>query len=448
MSYKVVLIGRPNVGKSTIFNLLIKQHISIVLKRPGVTRDRKTAEIRKNGLSIEITDTGGFIVSEDTDKLTGLIREQIDKALADADLILFVTDVKVGCTAYDMEIANLIRERRDDILIVVNKCDDNYERDLGSQEFYRLGLGEPFVVSATTGFGIDDLRDEISKRASLHKEGEIQEESENNKGIRVAVLGTPNVGKSSFLNSLLNDNRLIVSELPGTTIDTVDVKFTYGGHEFIFIDTAGIRRRKRIRDELEEISVKKSIATIDRASVVIVMLDANEEISLQTKRIVSLVEDRGRGIIFFANKWDLVLKNKRYRNEKAFMKEFYYIFKASTYAPLIIDSAIRLRRKRDILNLIIQVDQNFKKRIKTSELNNLIERVQIEHPPYGIKGRMIKFFYAAQTGESPPNITIFTNYPDEIHFAYQRYLINRIRENFGFEGVPIRIDYRSRDRNR
>ncbi len=446
MSYKVVLIGRPNVGKSTIFNGLIKQHISIVYDRPGVTRDRKIVEINEEGTIIELTDTGGFIVSEETDRLTKLVKEQIEKGIKDSDLIIFITDVKLGCTEYDMEIANLLRKRKDDVIVVVNKCDNDYERNLNSQEFYRLRIEPLFIVSATTGYGIKDLRMEIIKRAKEKTGGGVSSDVVEKNTIRVAVLGTPNVGKSSFVNSIINDDRLIVSEMPGTTVDTVDVKFDYNGNEFIFIDTAGIRRKKRIKDELEEISVKKSIATIERASVVIIVIDANEDISEQTKRIVNLVEERGRGLIFLANKWDLVIRSKKYKNEKAFMKEFYYIFKANTYVPLVIDSVIHLRHREDILNLIMQVDQNFKKRVKTSELNDLLEKIQMENPPHGTKGRMIKFFYAAQTEEAPPNFTIFVNHPDEIHFAYQRYLINKIRETFGFDGVPIKVNFKGRSR--
>ncbi|MCX7959014.1 MAG: ribosome biogenesis GTPase Der, partial [Deltaproteobacteria bacterium] len=412
-----------------------------------VTRDRKEVEIEEEDIKVLLIDTGGFIVSEETDRLTRLVRQQIEKGINDADLILFVTDVRQGCTAFDIEIANLLRERKDSVMVVVNKCDNEYEQNLNSQEFYRLGLGELFVVSATTGYGIQKLREEIIKRAKNADSESAETHLKTQKSINVAVLGIPNVGKSSFVNSLINDERLIVSEIPGTTVDTVDVKFEYNGYEFVFIDTAGIRRKKKITDELEEISVKKSIATIERASVVIIMLDANQDISEQTKRIVSLAEERRRAIIFFANKWDLVKKSGKYKNEKAFMKEFYYIFKANTYCPLIIDSALNLRNQRDILDLIIKTDENFRRRIKTSELNQLIEQIQTEHPPHGTKGRMIKFFYAAQTEEAPPNFTIFVNHPDEIHFAYKRYLINKIRERFEFDGVPISINFRGREKN-
>ncbi len=447
MSYKVVLIGRPNVGKSTLLNRICGRRVSIVYDRPGVTRDRKEIEIEENGIKILLTDTGGFIVSEEADHLTRLVRKQIEKGIENADLILFVTDVKQGCTAFDTEIANILRDRKESVITVVNKCDNEYEQNLNSQEFHKLGLGELFIVSATTGYGISLLKEEIIRRA-VGSDTETKESAGDIKqSINVAVLGVPNVGKSSFVNSLINDERLIVSEVPGTTIDTVDVRFVFNNYEFVFIDTAGIRRKKRITDELEEISVKKSIATIERASVVIIMLDANEEISEQTKRIVNLAEERGRGIIFFANKWDLVQKSRKYKNEKAFMKEFYYIFKANTYSPLVIDSALKLKTRKDILNLIIKTDENFRRRVKTSELNALIEQIQTEHPPHGTKGRMIKFFYAAQTEEAPPNFTIFVNHPEEIHFAYKRYLINKIRERFEFDGVPIRVNFRGREKN-
>ncbi len=446
MSYKVVLIGRPNVGKSTLLNRLSKKRVSIVLDRPGVTRDRKEIEIEEDGVKIQLIDTGGFIVSEESDRLTQLIRSQIEKGIESADLILFITDVKQGCSAFDIEIANLIRERKEYVIPVVNKCDNQYEQQLNSQEFHKLGLGELFIISATTGFGISELRDEIIRRAKMSSK-QSSNISNINRTINIAILGTPNVGKSTFINSLINDERMIVSEIPGTTVDTVDVKFVYNGFEFLFIDTAGIRRKSRIKDELEEISVKKSIATIERASVVIIMIDSNDDISEQTKRIVNLTEERGRAIIFFANKWDLVQKNRKYKNEKAFMKEFYYTFKANTYCPLIIDSAIQLKSKEEILNLIIKTDENFKRRIRTSELNELIEQIQIQHPPHGTKGRMIKFYYAAQTEVAPPNFTIFVNHPDEIHFAYKRYLINKIRERFEFDGVPIKVNFRGKEKN-
>ncbi|MCX7943370.1 MAG: ribosome biogenesis GTPase Der [Deltaproteobacteria bacterium] len=444
MSYRVLFLGRPNVGKSTLINRLVGKRVSIVFDRPGVTRDRKEVELKEGEHNIILVDTGGFIISEDADRLTKLVRTQIERGMNSADLLVFVTDVKQGCTAFDIEIANLLRRRKESVIVVVNKCDNAYEQNLNSQEFHKLGLGELFVVSATTGYGVSQLRDEIIRRSKSLNSDFREETTSVSKSINIAVLGTPNVGKSSFINSLIDDERLIVSEVPGTTVDTVDVKFSYKGYEFVFIDTAGIRRKKKIKDELEEISVRKSIATIERASVVIIMFDANEEISEQTKRILSLTEKRGRGIIFFANKWDLVEKSKKYENEDAFTKEFYYIFKANTYCPLIIDSALKLRSKEEILDLIIKVDENFRRRVKTSELNQLLEQIQIEHPPHGTKGRMIKFFYAAQTEEAPPNFTIFANYPDEIHFAYKRYLINKIRNRFEFEGVPITINFRGR----
>jgi len=445
MSYRVALIGRPNVGKSTILNRLAGRRVSIVLDRPGVTRDRKDVEIEEDGIRINLVDTGGFIVDEDSDTLTKLVRTQIQKAIESADLILFVVDVKTGCTEYDIEIANLLRKRKISTLVVVNKCDNEYEQNLNSQEFHKLGLGELYIVSATTSFGIERLKREILARAGSSQKANAIQGGETSDTINIAILGTPNVGKSSLVNSIIKDERLIVSEIPGTTIDTVDVRVRFNGREFVFIDTAGIRRKKKITDELETISVKKSIATIERASVVIVMLDANEDISEQTKRIVSLVEERRRGLIFFANKWDLVQKSKKFKNEKAFTDEFYYVFKANTYSPLIIGSAIHLRQRNDILNLIIKIDENFKRRVKTSELNDLIQRIQHEHPPHGTRGRMIKFLYAAQTEVAPPNFTIFVNHPEEIHFAYKRYLLNKIRESFDFSGIPLTVNYKPRN---
>ena len=444
MSYRVALIGRPNVGKSTILNRLAGRRVSIVLDRPGVTRDRKDVEIEEDGIRINLVDTGGFIVDEDSDTLTKLVRTQIQKAIESADLILFVVDVKTGCTEYDMEIANLLRKKEIPALVVVNKCDNEYEQNLTSQEFHKLGLGELYIVSAVTGYGIGQLKKDIFARAASCQTDKIASEGGTSEGINVAILGKPNVGKSSLINSIIKDERLIVSEIPGTTIDTVDVRVRFNDREFVFIDTAGIRRKKKIKDELETISVKKSIATIERASVVIVMLDASEDISEQTKRIVSLVEEKKRGLIFFANKWDLVEKSKKFKNEKAFVDEFYYEFKANTYAPLIIDSAINLRNRREILETIQRVDENFRRRVKTSELNDLIQRIQNEHPPHGTKGRMIKFLYATQTEVAPPNFTIFVNHPEEIHFAYKRFIINKIREKFDFTGIPITINYKPR----
>jgi len=435
MSFIVAIVGRPNVGKSTLFNRIMGKRISIVHDRPGVTRDRIYGETDWNGKHFTLIDTGGIEPSSD-DIILRQMKRQVEFAIDTADLILFMVDGKEGMTAADQDVALLLRRSGKPVILVVNKV-DKYDDSINNYEFYQLGFEDPIFISASHGLAIGDLLDKITDH--IQKRGEDDEDEELTK---VAIVGRPNVGKSSLLNAILGEERVIVSDIPGTTRDAIDTYFQVDGKNMIFIDTAGIRRKSRINEDIEYYSTLRAIGAINRADVVLMVLDASQDITEQDKRIAGLAHEAGKAIIVVVNKWDLIEKdtytmeefNEKIRSEFAFMQ----------YAPIVYVSAKTGQRVNRIIKTIETVMENYTLRVKTNVLNNLIsEATAIAEPPT-IKGKKLKIYYATQTGIKPPTFVFFVNDSELFHFSYVRYLENTIREAFGFEGTPIKIKSRQK----
>jgi len=435
MSFIVAIVGRPNVGKSTLFNRIMGKRISIVHDRPGVTRDRIYGETDWNGKHFTLIDTGGIEPSSD-DIILRQMKRQVEFAIDTADLILFMVDGKEGMTAADQDVALLLRRSGKPVILVVNKV-DKYDDSINNYEFYQLGFEDPIFISASHGLAIGDLLDRITDH--IQKRGEDDEDEELTK---VAIVGRPNVGKSSLLNAILGEERVIVSDIPGTTRDAIDTYFQVDGKNMIFIDTAGIRRKSRINEDIEYYSTLRAIGAINRADVVLMVLDASQDITEQDKRIAGLAHEAGKAIIVVVNKWDLIEKdtytmeefNEKIRSEFAFMQ----------YAPIVYVSAKTGQRVNRIIKTIETVMENYTLRVKTNVLNNLIsEATAIAEPPT-IKGKKLKIYYATQTGIKPPTFVFFVNDSELFHFSYVRYLENTIREAFGFEGTPIKIKSRQK----
>jgi len=435
MSFIVAIVGRPNVGKSTLFNRIMGKRISIVHDRPGVTRDRIYGETDWNGKHFTLIDTGGIEPSSD-DIILRQMKRQVEFAIDTADLILFMVDGKEGMTAADQDVALLLRRSGKPVILVVNKV-DKYDDSINNYEFYQLGFEDPIFISASHGLAIGDLLDRITDH--IQKRGEDDEDEELTK---VAIVGRPNVGKSSLLNAILGEERVIVSDIPGTTRDAIDTYFQVDGKNMIFIDTAGIRRKSRINEDIEYYSTLRAIGAINRADVVLMVLDASQDITEQDKRIAGLAHEAGKAIIVVVNKWDLIEKdtytmeefNEKIRSEFAFMQ----------YAPIVYVSAKTGQRVNRIIKTIETVMENYTLRVKTNVLNDLIsEATAIAEPPT-IKGKKLKIYYATQTGIKPPTFVFFVNDSELFHFSYVRYLENTIREAFGFEGTPIKIKSRQK----
>lgn len=429
----VAIVGRPNVGKSTLFNRLVGRRIAIVEDVPGVTRDRLYHDTDWQGYEFTLADTGGI-----TDKPEGLeteVRKQAEQALSEADVILFVVDVREGLTADDFAIADILRRSERPVILVANKV-DNFEDLSILQEFYRLGLGDPFPISAAHGLNVGDLLDKIVELLP-HK---IEEESRQ--GTRVAIVGRPNVGKSSLVNRLLGEDRVIVSEIPGTTRDAIDTYFRKGDKEYILIDTAGIRRRSRIVEATERYSVQRAFKAIDRADIVLLVLDATEGVTEQDKKIAGYGHERGKGSIIVVNKWDLIPKDSHtldhYR--KAVLQELYFM----DYAPVLFISALTGQRVHQILPTVDEVIAQARHRVSTGLLNSVIRESVWLTPPPTVKGRAAKIYYATQVDVHPPTFVFFVNDPEAVHFSYRRYLENQLRQAFGFQGTPLKLIFRAK----
>ena len=435
----IAIVGRPNVGKSTLFNRIVGGKKAIVSNEPGVTRDRNYADVEWEESVFTLIDTGGFEpVSKD--RIFTQMREQCQLAMDEADVILFVMDGKEGLTPSDKEIANILRQVNKSVFYIVNKI-DGPEHEEKAFEFYGLGVETIYSISAEHRYGVDGLMDEVMK--VLPK---LAEEKWDSQATKVAVIGRPNVGKSSLINRLLGYKRVIVDEAPGTTRDAIDTFFKRDGKRYILIDTAGIRRKSRISLRLEKYSIVEALRTIDQSDVVLLLLDSKEGVAGQDARIGGFVHEKGKGCILVVNKWDLIEKDSQTMLE--FEKKVYSDLKYLSYAPILFISALTGQRVPKILNIIDRVAEQAKKRISTSPLNKYFEQWVERCTPPLYKNRRVKLNYITQVSTAPPTFVIYTNIPDGVHFSYERYLINQMRGTFGFEGVPIRLQFRNKRKER
>lgn len=432
----VAIVGRPNVGKSTLFNALAGEKISIVKDTPGVTRDRIYADISWLDYQFTMIDTGG--IEPDTgDMMLSHMRDQAEIAIETADVIIFLTDVRQGLVDADYQVADMLRRSQKPVVLAVNKV-DNYEKFImDTYEFYNLGLGTPFPVSANSKLGFGDLLDEVI--ANCNPETLKEEEDERP---RVAIIGKPNAGKSSMINKMLGEDRLIVSDVAGTTRDAIDTVIRRGDKEYVFIDTAGLRRKSRIKEDLERYSVIRTVAAVERCGVAILVIDAEEGITEQDAKIAGIAHERGKGMIIAVNKWDLVEKNDK--TIYKYTNKIREVLSFMSYAELVFVSAKTGQRFQKIFDLLDVVIENHALRVQTGVLNEILaEAVAMKQPPSD-KGKRLKLYYMTQVSVKPPTFVVFVNDKKLTHFSYTRYLENQIRNTFGFRGTPIRIYTRER----
>lgn len=434
----VAIVGRPNVGKSTLFNIFANSRISIVEDTPGVTRDRLYADTEWLDNEFMMVDTGGIEIMN-TDKIAVSIRQQAQIAIAEADVILFVCDARAGITHEDAEVAKMLRQSKKPIVLAINKA-DSPKQEMEIFEFYNLGIGEPIPVSAANHLGLGDLLDaDVEKFPETSAYGEDGNEDE----IKVALIGRPNVGKSSIFNTLVGEERSIVSDVAGTTRDAIDTPVIREGQKFLFIDTAGMRRKARIDEPIEKYSIIRSLRAVDRSDVVLMVIDAIDGVTEQDKKIAGYAHEAGKGIVLVVNKWDLYDKDNtstlRYtenlRRELVFMQ----------YAPVVFVSAMTKQRIHRLPEVIHYVAEQNAMRISTSVLNQVVEDAIAINPPPTEKGQRLKILYATQVKIKPPTFVIFVNEPEIMHFSYQRYLENKLREAFGFEGTPLQMIIRGKN---
>ena len=435
----VAIVGRPNVGKSTLFNALAGERISIVKDTPGVTRDRIYADVTWLDKSFTMIDTGG-IEPESKDMMLKYMREQAEIAIATADVIVFITDVRRGLVDADGKVCDMLRKSKKPVILTVNKVDsfEKYMADV--YEFYNLGIGEPIPVSAANRMGFGELLDEIVKHFP-----DTSSEEEEDERPRIAIVGKPNVGKSSIVNRLLGENRCIVSDIAGTTRDAIDTSLKYDGREYVFIDTAGLRRKSKIKEEIEKFSIIRTVSAVERADVVVVVIDAGEGVTEQDAKIAGIAHDRGKGIIVAVNKWDSIEKTDKsvYEHEKKIRD----ILSFMPYAEVIFISALTGQRMGRLFECIETVIQNQNLRIKTGVINEiLMEAVALSQPPSD-KGKRLKIYYMTQVSVKPPTFVIFVNDKELMHFSYVRYLENKIREAFGFKGTSLKFIIREKNEN-
>ena len=432
----VAIVGRPNVGKSMLFNRLVGRRLSIVEDTPGVTRDRLYAECEWCGRKFDMVDTGGIEPTTDSEILL-YMREQAQIAINSATVIVLVTDIRTGVTAADKDVANMLLRSRKPVVLAVNKADSTGAEDPAIYEFYSLGLGNPIAVSAVHGHGTGDLLDECLKYFPP-----AEEEDEEDDCIKVAVIGKPNVGKSSLINRILGEKRLIVSDIAGTTRDAVDTMFENEQGRYMFIDTAGIRRKSKVDEKIEKFSVMRSQLAVERADVCIIMIDARDGVTEQDTKIAGLAHESGKACIVAVNKWDLV--DKETGTMEKMRKDVLRDLSFMSYAPVLFISALTGQRTERLFKLINFVNDQSAMRITTGMLNNVLADAQARVQPPTDKGRRLKIYYMTQTGVKPPCFVVFCNSKELFHFSYQRYLENQIRAVFGLEGTPIRMVIRQK----
>lgn len=432
----VAIVGRPNVGKSTLFNSLAGDNISIVKDTPGVTRDRIYADVEWLNYSFTLIDTGG-IEPDSSDVILSQMREQAQIAIDTADVIIFITDVRQGLVDADAKVADMLRRSNKPVVLVVNKVDSFEKQMMEVYEFYNLGIGEPMAISAASKLGLGDMLDEVVK--DFPSQDEVGEEDEIP---CVAIVGKPNVGKSSLINKLLGEDRVIVSDIAGTTRDAIDTKIQWEGREYIFIDTAGLRRKSKVKEELERYSVIRTVTAVERADVVIILIDAEEGITEQDAKIAGIAHERGKGIIVAVNKWDAIEKDDK--TIYKFTNKIREVLSFMSYAEILFISAktgLRIPRMFEAIDMVIE---NQTLRIQTGVLNEiLVEAVAMQQPPSD-KGKRLKIFYMTQVAVKPPTFVVFVNDRELMHFSYTRYLENRIRSAFGFKGTSLKFIVRER----
>ena len=433
----VAVVGRPNVGKSTLFNALAGQRISIVKDTPGITRDRIYADVSWLDKQFTLIDTGG-IEPDSKDVILSQMREQAQIAIDTADVILFMVDVKQGLVDADSRVAEMLRRSAKPVLLVVNKV-DNLEKYMADvYEFYNLGIGDPHPISAANQMGIGDLLDEV-----IGYFGDFDGMDEEDERIRVAIVGKPNVGKSSLINKLIGENRLIVSDIAGTTRDAVDTPVMHHGKEYIFIDTAGLRRKNKIKEELEHYMIVRTVSAVERADIVVLLIDAKEGVTEQDAKIAGIAHDRGKAVIIAVNKWDAIEKNDKTVNE--YTAKIRNVLSYMPYAEILFISAQTGQRLPKLFEMIETVSENHSLRIATGVLNEIMsEAVAMQQPPSD-KGKRLRLYYITQVGVKPPTFVIFVNDKELMHFSYTRYIENQIREAFGFRGTPLRFIIRERN---
>jgi GTPase len=436
----IAIVGRPNVGKSTLFNRMNRRNQALVDDLPGVTRDRNYARIDWDGKTFTIVDTGGYVTGESSN-IEDLTREQIMIALDEADIILFVADAKTGLHPEDSTLVDLLRRTSKPVFYAVNKVDSPEQRR-NTAEFYELGLDHIYPISASHGFGVGELLTDLAK--SLLEPMEDTGEDADTGEIKVAIVGRPNVGKSTLVNHLLGAERVIVSPTPGTTRDAVDTVLEQKGTRYVLIDTAGIRRKGRTREKLEKISVLRALQSIDRSHVSIILLDATEGLTDQDLHIAGYIQERYRGCIIGINKWDAVEKDGKLTAR--FLEGVRERFRFFPFAPILTFSALRGKRVSKIIPTVQEVFHQYSQRVTTGILNRGLEQALQHHEPPVVRGRRLKFYYATQASIKPPTFVLFCNYPDSIHFSYERYLKNQFREAFGLTKTPIRLVFRGRER--
>ena len=432
----VAIVGRPNVGKSTLFNAIAGETISIVKDTPGVTRDRIYADCNWLNMNFTLIDTGG-IEPDTSDVILAQMREQAEIAIATADVIVFIVDVHQGLVDSDFRVADMLRKSKKPVVLAVNKVDSIKKYGNDVYEFYNLGIGDPIAVSAASRLGLGDLLDEVAK----HFDTDNMEEEDDDRP-RIAVVGKPNVGKSSIINKLTGEIRVIVSNIAGTTRDAVDTEVVYQGREYVFIDTAGLRRKNKIKEELERYSIIRTVTAVERADVVVVVIDATEGVTEQDAKIAGIAHDRGKGIIVAVNKWDAIEKNDKTIYE--FTRKVKDTLSFMPYAEIIFISAETGQRLNKLFETIDMVRENQTMRVATGVLNEIItEATALQQPPAD-KGKRLKIYYTTQVAVKPPTFVNFVNDKELMHFSYVRYLENRIREAFGFRGTALKFITRER----
>ncbi|MCK4961795.1 MAG: ribosome biogenesis GTPase Der [Anaerolineales bacterium] len=450
----VALVGRPNVGKSTLFNRLAGERLAVVDDTPGTTRDRKVAEAEWNGITFDIVDTGGIDptnlrrkepLSVDSADYIPQIRAQAEMAAYEADVILFLVDVENGVTPADQEVAGILRKLQQKragklwppVLLIVNRC-DNSQRRAQAAEFYRLGMGDPIPISALHGTGTGDMLDELIESMGAKARPELEPDT----SVKIAIVGRPNVGKSSLLNRLLGEERVIVSPIPGTTRDAVDTQLTYHGTPITLIDTAGIRRRGRIEPGVEKYSVLRALKAMDRADVVLLLVDATEGVAAQDAHIAGMAIDKMKSVVVVVNKWDAIPKDTH--TMPAYTLHVREQLNFLDYVPVLFISALTGQRIGQVLPTALRVQEERLRRIPTGEFNRLLQQALSAHAPPARKGKQLKITFASQVRSNPPTFLFHVNDPELVHFSYQRYLENRIRHHYSFLGTPLRLSFRRR----